>query len=59
MNYYCEDCGAPATRTIHGIDLCDVCEIGGVEDNDPPHWHNEVPSGLLDSDDDELEAAAP
>jgi hypothetical protein len=49
----CEACGAIATRTVHGIDLCDDCEIGGDVDAEPEaHWLNEVPSGLLDDDDD-------
>lgn len=46
----CEECGAIATRTVQGIDLCDDCEIGGEEESDPAHWLNEVPSGLLDDD---------
>lgn len=54
----CEECGVPATRTLHGIDLCDGCEIGGEEDPTPPHWNNEIPSGLLDGDG-EFDEASP
>jgi hypothetical protein len=56
IDYHCEECGVPATRTLHGIDLCDHCEIGGEEDCEPPHWANEVPSGLFDDEADEFGA---
>ncbi len=51
MTDCCEECGAEATRTIHGICLCDACDFGGPEDVEPAHWAVEVPSGLLDGDD--------
>lgn len=53
----CEECGVPATRTIHGIDLCDSCELGGEEHSEPPQWATEIPSGLLDGEDDEFDVA--
>jgi hypothetical protein len=51
MNDICEECGAIATRTVRGIMLCDDCEHGGDDANEPPHWAHEIPSGLLDGDD--------
>ena len=48
---FCEECGVPATRTVHGIDLCDTCQIGGDEPTEPAHWATEIPSGLLDGED--------
>ncbi len=56
----CEECGLPATRTLHGIFLCDDCEHGGAEPEDNPQWANEIPSGLLDDEDEiETEGAYP
>lgn len=53
MNHICEECCvATATRTVHGIDLCDGCELGGELLAEPPHWATEIPSGLLDGEDD-------
>lgn len=49
----CEECGIPATRTVRGIFLCDGCEPGGQEDDETPSWSHEVPSGLLNSDEDD------
>ena len=48
----CEECGAEATRTVHGICLCDSCEFGAEELAEPSHWAIEVPAGLLDGDED-------
>lgn len=59
MDDFCEECGIPATRTVRGIFLCDGCELGGHDgEADPPHWSHEVPSGLLDGEDDALDAYA-
>jgi hypothetical protein len=57
MHDDCEECGAEATRTVHGICLCDSCELGGEEPNDLPHWATEIPSGLLDGEDEEFDLA--
>jgi hypothetical protein len=51
----CEECGAEATRTVHGICLCDLCDFGGEPPEETPRWATEIPSGLLNDSDDTFE----
>lgn len=55
----CELCGVPATRSLNGVYFCDGCNSFDEDDEDAPaHWADEIPSGLLVDDDDEIDAAA-
>lgn len=46
----CEECGAPGTRTIRGVMLCEICDPSEEDDEaEPPHWLTEVPMGLLET----------
>ncbi len=52
--FMCELCPAEGVRTIHGVTLCESCDPEAEEDEcEAPHWPNEIPSGLLDSEDGE------
>ncbi len=51
----CELCGVPATRSLNGTHLCDTCDPFEVDEDVPGHWADEIPSGLLDDEEFEID----